>query len=363
MPKKKQLESELVDTYSKLRSLASSFTVFFCFSIITSLATYAIFEISTKNAGSEQNFQVVIADDESVENWKEVLYDKVVVSQVDDIITSPDSVRDYMREGNQNNLLVRNMIFHGPPGTGKSYSASVIAKSFGSHYRIVAAGGLQHKYVGTGAAAWSKIVCEAKRLAKKNAESKVEKPVFIIVEEMDSLCANHDERRDDTLLNNFLESIDSIQRENANIIVIGTTNYLEILAPSAKRAGRFTRVYFRDRSDNDMSSRKVEAIKKEITKAFVTYESVEEAEQSGRLNTLVITDKFWEMLRNKDVRESWTFVEIKEQVIIRIKKAITAKRSDGHDRHVKIDEIDAREISNVIVTKKEVQTPPRKIWK
>lgn len=309
---------------------------------------------------TDQEWSFSISPIEGVEDWKDVLYDPNIIKQIDEIISFSDIVEDYMKKDQENNFLSRHMIFYGPPGTGKSYSASAIAKSVGSHYKIVAAGGLQNRYVGTGAAKWSEIISESKKIAKKNVALGVKKPVFIIVEEIDSLCSkDYDSYSgyDDTLLNNFLESIDLIKRESLNIIVIGTTNYIEKIAPSAKRPGRLTKFLFNDTNNKDFLDLRVDRIKGEVENKFKVCRSIEEAKKLNYDRWINIENEFWMALKNENYNHLCSYVELQDQVLLKIKTKIELKNSVKQlpnyvKPYVVIVESDAEEIFASLSKKK-----------
>jgi Cdc6-like AAA superfamily ATPase len=264
---------------------------------------------------------------EKKEEWFNLIPNQEAVEKIKEILDcSSPSINKYMKMHNEV-PIVRNMIFYGPPGTGKSFAASIIAKDLSSSYKIVAAGGLQQKFVGSGAKNWSDIIDKAKKLVEKNHTNK---PVFIIVEEIDSLCKRMDNdfsSVDDTLLNNFLESIDSIGKinDNGGIVVVGTTNYIENIAPSAKRSGRFSQIYFGEINSIESWRILVDFVKREIEKIYEIFNDENAAKLSQVDNFILIEDCFWKRLKNLRIKKFCTFVVLKEHIIKEINKKIERK--------------------------------------
>lgn len=340
--------------------LITIFIYVVCFFVIRALSSYMtsasiLNDDQAKDTGlfdSSQNF--VVNDDKNATNWKSIVYDHVVAKKIADIIDFPDTFNDYLNVPSGKNHIVRNMIFYGPPGTGKSFSALALAQSLSSHYKVVAAGAMQYKYVGVGAAKWSENVQEAKKIARNNIKLGIKKPVFIIVEEIDSMCQNSSSSkdRDDTMLNTFLASIDSIEREALNIIVIGTTNHINMIADSAKRSGRLNKIYFGEPSTDALWLKRIECIKREIESIFRVFENEDQAKRLSNQKGVIIRESFWRSLREifKNNKESVNFVFLKEQSIIQIKLKVekVEKEATIGCNYVTLGPLDANNILSEI---------------
>lgn len=266
---------------------------------------------------------------EEGEKWFNLIPNREAVEKIKEILDcSSPSVNKYMKI-HKEIPIVRNMIFYGPPGTGKSFAASIIAKELSSSYKIVAAGGLQQKFIGSGAKNWSNIIMKAKKLTEENCTNK---PIFIIVEEIDSLCRRTDSdfNFDDTLLNNFLESIDSIGRINNNggIVIVGTTNYIENIAPSAKRSGRFSQIYFGEINSVESWCLLVDFVKREIEKIYEVFNDENIAKLLQVNNFILIEDCFWKKFKNLRIKRFCAFVILKEQIIKEINRKIERDLED-----------------------------------
>jgi len=188
-------------------------------------------------------------------------------------------------------FISQNLLIYGPPGTGKSHFARLICQNLSSAYLESPGGEFQKIYVGTGAIKLRELVEKAKtkwqeiqdaykaeqkkltilqkektlvnnenKLAelinKENqqkevvakAKKKTDSPIIIFIDEIDSLIREdkkHSLRdRDETLRGTFLAIIDEIINEKKNIMIIGTSNFLEKMDSAATRQGRFPHQIF-----------------------------------------------------------------------------------------------------------------------
>lgn len=173
-------------------------------------------------------------------NWLEnQIFQKSLRQELKNKINYFNNIKPYLT--NKATHINRNILFYGPPGTGKSYYAELLAKNESSAYITVHAGELQRIFVGSGGGKWREFFDKAKKQARRlGADAK---PVMIIVDEFDSLGGRGKDdpihKKDDTLINTFLTSMDELHNEKLNIAVLATTNYLNMLENAAIRAGRF----------------------------------------------------------------------------------------------------------------------------
>jgi SpoVK/Ycf46/Vps4 family AAA+-type ATPase len=132
----------------------------------------------------------------------------------------------------------RHALFYGPPGSGKTYLAEMFAKNESLRYIFAKFG--TETFSGSAQQKVNKVMKQARNLLEKNGGSK---PVVIIIDEMDSVGIKNPLMSGGSTqeVNAVLTMIDEIKHDNLNIIVIGITNYPEMLDPALKRAGRLGR--------------------------------------------------------------------------------------------------------------------------
>ncbi|NLG33330.1 MAG: ATP-dependent zinc metalloprotease FtsH, partial [Syntrophomonadaceae bacterium] len=132
--------------------------------------------------------------------------------------------------------IPKGIILYGPPGTGKTLLAKSLAQEAEVEFVAVSGSEFVEKYVGMGASR----VRELFERARQSPNGAI-----IFIDEIDSLGRkreggeNHIEK--DQTLNQLLVEMDGFNTEQENIIVIGSTNRLDILDPALLRPGRFDR--------------------------------------------------------------------------------------------------------------------------
>ena len=129
--------------------------------------------------------------------------------------------------------IPRGLLFHGPPGNGKTLLAKAIAGECNIPFIASSGPDFSELYVGVGAARIRKLFSKARKLEK----------CIIFIDEIDALCRNRDNKshhEKDNTLNKFLIELDGFT-PNHNILVIGATNRLDIIDKALLRPGRFDR--------------------------------------------------------------------------------------------------------------------------
>jgi ATP-dependent metalloprotease FtsH len=133
--------------------------------------------------------------------------------------------------------IPRGLLFHGPPGNGKTLLAKAIAGECDIPFLACSGPDFSELYVGVGASRIRKLFEKARKLKK----------CIIFIDELDALCrkrndTSHHEK--DNTLNKFLIELDGFTL-NHNILIIGATNRLDIIDKALLRPGRFDRkIYF-----------------------------------------------------------------------------------------------------------------------
>lgn len=137
---------------------------------------------------------------------------------------------------------IKGMVFHGPPGTGKTSIARQMGKIFGctgDRFHLMSGPEVFNKYVGQSEANVRAIFKPAKEAWKKHG---INSPLYmVVVDEIDAMLpirsGSSGNPVRDSVVNQFLAEIDGLV-EFDNMIVIGLTNRLELLDAAAIRAGR-----------------------------------------------------------------------------------------------------------------------------
>ena len=125
----------------------------------------------------------------------------------------------------------------GGPGNGKTLLARAVAGASGCSFFHANGSDFVETFVGAGAARVRSLFNEA----RKNA------PAIIFIDEFDSLApkrgSHHSHAETDQTLNQLLVEMDGFNQANPDkpIIVIGSTNRIDILDPAVLRPGRFDR--------------------------------------------------------------------------------------------------------------------------
>ena len=130
--------------------------------------------------------------------------------------------------------MPKGYLFFGPPGTGKSYAAKVLASETDYNFVAVSGSQLQSSYVGG---------------AKENIEKMFEfarnhLPCILFIDEIDSIGGkrNNIYNMNDGSLNKLLSEMDGFM-DNEEIIVIGCTNMKDTLDSALIRPGRFDKIF------------------------------------------------------------------------------------------------------------------------
>jgi cell division protease FtsH len=129
-------------------------------------------------------------------------------------------------------LLPRGVIFHGPPGTGKTYFAKAIATAMNATVIVVSGPELKSKWVGESEENLRRVFRRARAAA----------PAVIIFDEIDAFAHARGTYAgsgvEHSMVNQLLTEMDGFRR-NEMIFVVGTTNFLESVDAALLRPGRF----------------------------------------------------------------------------------------------------------------------------
>lgn len=126
----------------------------------------------------------------------------------------------------------KGIILHGPPGTGKTMIAKAIANEIKAHFILVNGPEVVSKWQGESEKNLRDIFDEANNYA----------PSVIFFDEIDALAskrsASEMRRSASQIVNQMLTLFDGVN-ENKGVVVLASTNRIELLDPAILRSGRF----------------------------------------------------------------------------------------------------------------------------
>lgn len=127
---------------------------------------------------------------------------------------------------------LRGLIFAGPPGTGKTHLAQIMAAQSGAALYLVTAASLGGHLVGESEGRLEAIYTDA---AKQSLS-------IVFIDEVDVMTKSRDSDRDSAsrLVNVFLTNMDGATTRE-NVVTIGTTNRVDDIDRALRRPGRFDR--------------------------------------------------------------------------------------------------------------------------
>jgi cell division protease FtsH len=129
-------------------------------------------------------------------------------------------------------LLPRGVIFHGPPGTGKTFFAKAMASALHASTLVVSGPELKSKWVGESEENLRRIFRQARQAA----------PAVVIFDEIDAFAHQRGSYAgsgvEHSMVNQLLTEMDGF-RKSEMVFVVATTNFLESLDGALMRPGRF----------------------------------------------------------------------------------------------------------------------------
>lgn len=164
-------------------------------------------------------------------SWDDLIIDSELreeLSSVVELLKDPDAAKQYGIEPPKGILL------NGPPGTGKTTLAKVIANQAGLSFFNLQIDEVVSKWVGD----------SEKNLTRLFESAQSRAPSVIFIDEIDSIAKNRADgtnQHSDSLLNHLLQLIDGVIKRKG-IYIIAATNRADLVDPALKRGGRLNRV-------------------------------------------------------------------------------------------------------------------------
>ena len=193
---------------------------------------FFIYKGQGKKGFMDTNFSEVSTDENKI-YFKDIAGNEEAKENAKDIIDFLKNPQKYAKMGAR---VPRGIIFYGSPGTGKTLMARAIASEASVPFYSVCGSDFVEMYVGVGAS----------RIRGLFKEARKHKKAVIFIDEIDALgkrrasnTAGGNEERDQTL-NALLSEMSGFSGDEG-IIIIGTTNRMDILDEALIRAGRFDR--------------------------------------------------------------------------------------------------------------------------
>ena len=163
-------------------------------------------------------------------SWKDLIIEESLKDELQSVINllkDPTAAEKY---GVQ---VPRGILLEGPPGTGKTTVAKVMANTAGLSFFSLRMDEVISKWVGESEKNLSLLFHTAQRHA----------PAVIFIDEVDSLGhgrSMNGQQWADNFLNHMLQLIDGVIRTNG-IYIIGATNRADLIDPALRRSGRLNR--------------------------------------------------------------------------------------------------------------------------
>jgi transitional endoplasmic reticulum ATPase len=151
-----------------------------------------------------------------------------------EIIRGAVSAEYGLSEELAHDLVPRGFIFHGPPGTGKTLFAKAVASRLGGTIQVVSGPEITDMYVGESERKIRELFAEARRNA----------PAVLVFDEFDSIAARRTGRDDggsragNAIVAQLLTELDGF-RPDVPVLIIGTTNRIDLIDDALLRPSRF----------------------------------------------------------------------------------------------------------------------------
>jgi SpoVK/Ycf46/Vps4 family AAA+-type ATPase len=156
-----------------------------------------------------------------------------IIDELQELIEWPLIYSDFFRKYNLSSI--RGVLFHGPPGTGKTFLAYCIAGELNLPFFCTGPSNMISTFIGGNEKKLQNIF----QIAKKNA------PSIIFIDEIDILIGSRENVNKDfekKMIGQILIFMDQINKSKKKpVLIIGATNQIDFIDPALRRPGRFDR--------------------------------------------------------------------------------------------------------------------------
>ena len=183
----------------------------------------------------EQESSHFCNDEESIQrNVPTVRYSDVAgqdraLREIKDVVQLPLTHPEYFQ--NVGVQPQRGIILYGPPGNGKTLIAKAVATESDAHLEIISGPEVLSKWVGESEENLRQVFERARKL----------QPSVVLIDEIDAIASTRDfvsQQHEVSLISQLLVLLDGLE-ERGRVVVIATTNRIEVVDPAIRRPGRF----------------------------------------------------------------------------------------------------------------------------
>lgn len=177
-----------------------------------------------------------------------------------------------------------NIVFHGPPGTGKTFMAKALATELGLPFAKLSGADVQSKWINESAQKINTLFDEAKTIAE------AEGGAVVFLDELDAVLkqrsgAGQSHEEDNKVVAEFLNHLQ--ETSEYDILFVGATNRLDALDDAGIRAGRIDKKIHVGKPDQD--ARK-EILRSQLTDRPNDLTDTQIVEIAERTNSMVAAD-------------------------------------------------------------------------
>lgn len=164
-------------------------------------------------------------------NWDQLIVSQSVREELQSVIQllrNPDQAKNYGIE------VPKGILLNGPPGTGKTTIAKVIARTAGLSFFVLRMDEIVSKWVGE----------SEKNLTSLFEAARRHSPAVIFIDEVDSIGKQRSGGNQpwaENLLNHLLQHIDGVIKTEG-LYIIAATNRADLVDSALKRSGRLNKV-------------------------------------------------------------------------------------------------------------------------